>query len=131
MVSSFSIFFIIAFYLYFKQYYEKLIHLKVTGIDEIAALKKKLTRKLMIFPAGIVAIVLLYAISFTLMNLYPDVDNVKSSRRVVDVAATLLCMVVFFIDKRELDTRLSAKQTQPVKDNNEPGIAIFEDVDIV
>src|ERR1700712_98329 len=102
MVSSFSIFFIVAFYFYFKQHYTKLIAAKIEDETEKETWNKKLKRKLMIFPAAVVAFVVFYAISFTLMNLYPDTDvDVKSSRRVVDVVAALLFVAVFFIDKRE------------------------------
>ncbi|RKR82555.1 hypothetical protein BDD43_2740 [Mucilaginibacter gracilis] len=132
MVSSFSIFFLAAFYFYFKQYYRKLIAAKTAGTNDGPALTVLLERKLMIFPAGIIAIALLYLFSFTLMNLYPDVDNVKSSRRVVDIAAIILCTVIFFMDKRELDKKLSVKKP-PVKpqDINEPGIDIPEKDEII
>ena len=128
MVSSFSVFFIVAFYFYFKQHYTKLIAAKIDGSEEEDIWHKKLKRKLMIFPAGVVAIVLLYGISYTLMNLYPDTDvDVKSSRRVVDIVAVLMFVAVFFVDKLEIDKRLSFKKsTAPPLDKNEPGIDIPE-----
>jgi hypothetical protein len=133
MVSSFSIFFIVAFYFYFKQHYEKLIAAKIEDFAERESYLKKLKLKLMIFPAGAVAIVVLYAISYTLMHLYPDSDvDVKSLRRVVDAVAVIMFAAVFLIDKRELDRRLRMKRrTEPPMDKNEPGIDIPEPEDVI
>ncbi|MEO6521191.1 MAG: hypothetical protein ABIN91_05925 [Mucilaginibacter sp.] len=133
MVSSLSIFFIVAFYFYFKQHYEKLIAAKIDDIAERESYLKKLKMKLMIFPAGAVAIVVLYAISYTLMRLYPDSDvDVKSLRRIVDAAAVIMFAAVFMIDKRELDHRLRMKKKiEPLIDKNEPGIDIPEPVDVI
>jgi len=128
MVSSFSIFFMVAFYFYFKQQYTLLIDAKIENITEKNSWLKKLNRKLMIFPAAVVAIVVLYAISFTLMNVYPDADvDVKSLRRIVDIIAVVMFIAVFFIDKREMDKRLNIKKSSlPRIDKNEPGIDIPE-----
>ncbi|EHQ29945.1 hypothetical protein [Mucilaginibacter paludis] len=108
MISSLCIIFLIIFYVYFKQYYEKLIAAKLQMDDEKRIWTKKLNRILLTMPAGIIAIVILYAISFTLMSLYPEVENVKSSRRVVDVVAVLFCLALFFWDKKELDKKLGS-----------------------
>jgi hypothetical protein len=126
------VFFIVAFYFYFKQYYEKLIVAKIDHIPEQRIWKSKLKKKLLIFPAGIIAIFLLYAISYVLINRYPDVENVKSSRRAVDVVATVMCLAVFIFDKRELDKRLYTKKKaeQPL-DKSEPGIDIPEPEDTI
>ena len=133
MVSSLSIFFIVAFYFYFKQHYEKLIAVKIEDIAERESYLKKLKLKLMIFPAGAIAIVVLYAISYTLMHLYPDSDvDVKSLRRIVDAATVLMFAAVFVIDKRELDNRLRIKKkTELPIDKNEPGIDIPEPEDVI
>lgn len=128
MVSSLSIFFAAAFYFYFKQYYQNLISARVQDAAERGVYLLKLKRKLMIFPVGAITIVVLYAISYTLMHLYPDTEiDVKSSRRIVDVAAVLLFVAVFMIDKMELDMRLKPKKrTTAPTDKNEPGIDIPE-----
>jgi phosphoglycerol transferase MdoB-like AlkP superfamily enzyme len=107
MISSLSILFLVTCYFYFKQYYEKLMNTQIKDAEERKLWKDKLTKKLMIIPVGVVAVIVLYIISFTLMRLYPDVENVKSSRRVVDVVAALACVGIFFMDKRELDKRLA------------------------
>lgn len=132
MVSSFSIFFIIAFYFYFKQRYTKLIDAKIEDPGERVMLHKNLKRKLMILPAGAIAVIILYIISFLLMRAYPDVDNVKESRRVVDAVAVVIVMVLFVFDKREIDERLNVKKPHlPPVDVNEPGIDIPENEEIV
>jgi Na+/H+ antiporter NhaD/arsenite permease-like protein len=132
MVSSFSIFFIVAFYFYFKQYYEKHIAFKIKDEEEQKQWLKILKKKLMIFPAGMVAVVVLYGISFTLMYLYPEVENVKLSRRIVDAFTALICVGTFYIDKRVIDRRLNIKPpTIRPDDINEPGIDIPEREDVV
>jgi len=133
MVSSFCIFFIVAFYFYYKQHYEKLIVAKIEDIAERDIYLRKLKLKLMIFPAGAVAIVVLYAISYTLMHVYPDSDvDVKSLRRVVDAAAVIMFAAVFMLDKRELDQRLRVKKKHELPvDKDEPGIDIPESEEIL
>ena len=114
MISSLSIFFLLACFLYFKQYYETLIDVKFDDVAIQKTWKKKLMRKLMVLLVGVGVIAVLYAVSFTLMRLYPDMDNVKLSRRIVDLVATAVCIGLFFLDKRELDKELVVKDEGPM-----------------
>lgn len=112
MVSSLCVFFLVACYLFFKQHYQKLVDTQIEDTEQRKVWNTKLKRKLMILPFGIIAIFVLYAISYTLMKVYPDVDNVKASRRVVDIVTALACFGIFFWDKRELDKKLGTQKPE-------------------
>ncbi len=106
MISSVSCVFMITCYAYFKQYYEKLIAAQIhdeTLRKNWAVLLKK---KLIIFPLGVVIVVILYACSFTIIRLAPTIENVKLIRRICDLATVAICAVLFYLDKLDLDKKL-------------------------
>ena len=113
MISSLSIFFLLACFLYFKQHYEGLISIRFIEAEASKNWKKKLMRQLFVFLIGVGVIILLYGVSFTMMKLYPDMDNIKISRRIVDIVTTIVCIGLFFLDKRELDKELVVKDEGP------------------
>src|ERR1700753_25762 len=103
MISSITVLFLCTCYLYFKQYYKKLIDNEITDTEEALVWNKKLKKKLIIFSLGVAILVVLYAISFTLIKLQPELENVKMIRRVGDIVATAACVFLFYLDKAELD----------------------------
>jgi hypothetical protein len=113
MISSITVLFLLTCYLYFKQLYTKLIDSQIENAGEKLIWARKLKKKLIVFPVGAGIIVLLYVASYTIMKLAPDLENVKLIRRVADIAATGICVFLFFLDKRELDKKLVVKPVDP------------------
>jgi hypothetical protein len=109
MISSITVIFLVTCYLYFKQYYKKLIDAQIEDTDQATLWNAKVKKKLIVFPLGAVIIVVLYITSFTIIRLMPDLENVKLYRRIADIAATGICVFLFYLDKRELDTKLVVK----------------------
>jgi hypothetical protein len=94
-------------YVYFKQYYNTLIEKQVQSVEQRRVLNDFLTRKLIIFPLGVVIVVILYACSFTIIHLAPAIENVKLIRRIADFATIMICAVLFYLDKLDLDKKLT------------------------
>jgi len=113
MISSITVLFLLTCYVYFKQLYTKLINSEIESTDEKLIWAKKLRKKLIIFLVGAGIIVLLYLASYTIIKLAPDLENVKMIRRVADIAATGMCVFLFYLDKRELDKKLVVEPVDP------------------
>ncbi|MBW4889658.1 hypothetical protein KXQ82_08020 [Mucilaginibacter sp. HMF5004] len=107
MISSVSSVFMITCYVYFKQFYKNLIDNNIEGAEQRKIWTDLLTKKLIIFPLGVVIVVILYIFSFTIIHLAPNVENVKLIRRIADLVTVLICAVLFYLDKIELDKKLA------------------------
>ncbi len=94
-------------YVYFKQYYNQLISDRIQSIEQRKLLNDFLTKKLIIFPLGVVIVVILYACSFTIIHLAPAIENVKLIRRIADLVTVMICAVLFYLDKLDLDKRIA------------------------
>ncbi len=112
MISTITTLFLITCYLYFKQFYGKLIDSTIENKEEAAVWTAKVKKKLTVFIVGVVIIVVLYVASFTIIKLMPDLENVKLYRRITDLAATGICVLLFYLDKRELDDKLIVKKPE-------------------
>jgi hypothetical protein len=106
-------------YVYFKQYYTNLIATRVEGDEQRKIWTDLLTKKLIIFPLGVIIVVILYMCSFTIIHLAPNIENVKLIRRIADIATILICAVLFYLDKLDFDKKLAKLTTPPSSPNNE------------
>ncbi|OCX54136.1 hypothetical protein BEL04_07665 [Mucilaginibacter sp. PPCGB 2223] len=113
MISSITVLFLLTCYLYFKQFYGKLIDSQIEDAAEKQLWAGKLKKKLIVFFVGAGIIVILYATSFTIMKINPELENVKLIRRIADLVATGICAVLFYLDKAELDKKLVVKPADP------------------
>lgn len=113
MISSITVLFLLTCYVYFKQFYTKLIESEIEDAGEKLIWAAKLKKKLVVFFVGAGIIVVLYIISFTIMRINPELDNVKMIRRIADLVATIICAVLFYLDKRELDKKLVSEPADP------------------
>ena len=116
MISSVSCVFMITCYVYFKQYYKNLIDTTIENDEQRKAWTDMLTKKLIIFPLGVVIVVILYMCSFTIIRLAPSLENVKLIRRIADIVTVMICAVLFYLDKLDMDKKL-AKLTPPPTDD--------------
>jgi hypothetical protein len=94
-------------YVYFKQYYTNLINTRVEGAEQKKIWTDLLTKKLIIFPLGVIIVVILYMCSFTIIHLAPTIENVKLIRRIADIATVMICAIFFYLDKLQLDKNLN------------------------
>ena len=113
MISSITVLFLCTCFMFFKQHYTKLINEQVEATDEKLVWATKLKKKLFIFLLGAGVIVLLYATSFTLNKVAPTLENVKTIRRIADIAVTVICAFLFYLDKAELDKKLVVEVADP------------------
>jgi hypothetical protein len=107
MISSVSSVFMITCYVYFKQYYKNIIDTQVENIEQRKLLTDFLTKKLITFPLGVIIVVVLYMCSFTIIHLAPAIENVKLIRRIADLVTVMICAVLFYLDKVDLDKKLA------------------------
>lgn len=115
MVSSITVLFLATCYIYFKQYYKKLIDTHIAEPEEVIVWDKKLKKKILVFPIGVAILVILYVISFTLIKFAPELENVKLIRRIADIVTTVICLFLFYLDKAELDKKLVVKAYDPLQ----------------
>jgi len=115
MISSITILFLLTCYVYFKQFYTKLIESEIEDAGEKLVWMAKLKKKLIVFFVGAGIIVILYITSFTIMKIDPELENVKLIRRIADLVATGICAVLFYLDKAELDKKLVVKPIDPLQ----------------
>lgn len=106
MISSVTVLFLLTCYMYFKQFYTKLIESKIEDVGEKLIWTAKLKKKLIVFFVGTGIIIILYITSYTIMKINPELENVKLIRHIADLVATGICAVLFYLDKAELDKKL-------------------------